>query len=63
MTVDINEYAQKKSPDIKTCEACKCLTCESGKMFNTKSCPKAKNCDVCSAKDPVTDCQQYKSGF
>lgn len=63
VTVDINEFNQKKSPDIKTCETCKCLTCQSGKMFNKTPCIKGKNCSMCNGKSPVNDCASYKSGF
>ena len=33
MTEDIQKL--DKVSDIKTCEVCKCLTCQSGKMFNS----------------------------
>jgi hypothetical protein len=63
MTVDINEYEQKKSSDIKPCETCKCLTCKSGKMFNGTNCDKGKNCSVCNGEAPVTECDKFVSGF
>ena len=63
MTYDISEYNEKKCPDIKTCETCKCLTCESGNMFNKTPCKNGKNCGSCDKKTPVENCQYFKCGF
>lgn len=61
MTTDISEL--NKVNQIKSCETCKCLTCQSGKMFNSASCPKGNNCNVCNGKNPNEVCDKFKSGF
>lgn len=61
MTKDLEDL--NKISQIKKCETCMCLTCQSGKMFNKAPCPKGKNCSICKEKDPVNTCEHYKSGF
>ena len=63
MTVDINEFNEKKTSDVKVCETCKCLTCRNGKMFNDGRCPKGVNCTMCNGKEPRQECEDFKSGF
>lgn len=64
MTVDINDYETKKASDIKTCETCKCLTCQSGKLcISNVSCPYGVNCSMCNGKKPLSECTYYKSSF
>lgn len=63
MTVDISELNKLDDHAVKSCETCKCLTCDAGKMFNARPCPKGKNCSNCNGKEPATECNSFKTGF